>query len=385
MWQVSITTCAAREEAAARLLEEAFHLSAAVYHDARTGKRTATVYPSRLGAPPPQARAGLSRALRRLFPGRFGVLIRKLPRQNWAESWKRHFKPVEIGGALLIKPGWSRRRARPGQRVVRLDPGLSFGTGHHATTFFCLEQLAACRRPGAGQSFLDIGAGSGILAIAAAKLGYSPVQAFDFDPEAVRAGRANARRNRVGNRVRPRRLDLTRLPARSRKRYDVICANLTADLLAGQAGKIRARLKPGGQLIVAGILRAEFCQICDKFETFGLTLVKNGVNKEWHSGRFECLGCWNGYAVKRCGEKVGRRFILADGKEHRLLASTAMRSKKKRCMTKTLNLIHEAIRNTKHAFRQSQQRAAKAQKHRYERRKVKEIIRLNDWSTELEF
>ena len=176
------------------------------------------------------------------------MLLRKLRRENWAESWKRHFKPMEIGGALLIKPGWSRRRARPGQRVVRLDPGLSFGTGHHATTSFCLEQLAACRRPGAGQSFLDIGTGSGILAIAAAKLGYFPVQAFDSDP-AVHPGQPRQRPKKPRqDRVRPRRQDLARLPVRSRRRWDVICANLTADLLAGQAGKIRARLKPGGQL-----------------------------------------------------------------------------------------------------------------------------------------
>jgi ribosomal protein L11 methyltransferase len=303
MWQVSITTSAAREEAVAGLLEDTFHLSAAAYEDARTGQQTVTIYPSSLRATPRQARAGLRRALRGLWAGRAGILIKKLRRENWAESWKRHFKPVEIGRALLIKPGWSRRRARPGQRVVRLDPGLSFGTGHHATTAFCLEQLAACRRPGAGQSFLDMGAGSGILAIAAAKLGYSPVQAFDCDPEAIRVSRANARRNRVPGRVRPRRLDLTRLPARSRGRWDVICANLTADLLSSQAGKICARLKPGGQLIVAGMLRSEFCQIRDKFATFGLTLAGNEVNEGWHSGRFECPVCLSRsrYAVKRCG------------------------------------------------------------------------------------
>jgi ribosomal protein L11 methyltransferase len=303
MWQVSITTSAAPEEAVAGLLEETFHLSAAVYQDARTGEPTVTVYPSSLRGTPRQTRAGLSRALRGLWPGRAGILIKKLRREKWAESWKRHFKPVEIGGALLIKPGWSRRRARPGQRVVRLDPGLSFGTGHHATTAFCLEQLAACRRPGASQSFLDIGSGSGILAIAAAKLGYSPVQAFDCDPEAIRVSRANARRNRVQGCVRPRRLDLTRLPARSRRRWDVICANLTADLLASQAGKICARLKPGGHLIVAGMLRTEFCQIRDKFATFGLTLAGNGVKEEWHSGRFERPVCLSRsrYAVKRCG------------------------------------------------------------------------------------
>jgi ribosomal protein L11 methyltransferase len=290
MWQVSITTSTAREEPAVRLLEQTFLIPAAVWQDMRTGKLTVTSYPSSLRATPRQARAALGRALRQWLPGRSRLRLRRLPRENWAESWKRHFKAMEIGGALLIKPGWSRRRARPGQRVVRLDPGLSFGTGHHATTSFCLEQLAACRRPGSRQSFLDIGSGSGILAIAAAKLGYSPIRAFDFDPEAIRVSRANARANRVQDRVRPRRLDLTRLPARSGRRWDVICANLTADLLAGQAGTIRARLKPGGQLIVAGVLRTEFCQIRDKFVTFGLTLVQHGVKEEWHSGRFECPG-----------------------------------------------------------------------------------------------
>jgi ribosomal protein L11 methyltransferase len=287
MWQVSIIAPAGREEAVVGLLEGTYRVPAAVYHDLRAGRRTVTIYPSRLGAGPGPARAALVRAARRLFPERCGILIRKLRRENWAESWKRHFKPMEIGRALLIKPGWSRRLARPGQRVVRLDPGLSFGTGHHATTCFCLEQLAVCRRPGCAQSFLDIGTGSGILAIAAAKLGYAPVQAFDFDPQAVRVSRANARRNGVQDRVRPRRLDLARLPERSGRRWDVICANLTADLLASQAGKIRARLKRGGQLIAAGILETEFCEISEKFLSFGLTMAKNEVKEEWHSGRFE--------------------------------------------------------------------------------------------------
>jgi ribosomal protein L11 methyltransferase len=294
MWQVSITASATREAAVVDLLEHTFHVPAVVYHDALTSKQIVTVFPSRLGAGPYRARAALRCALRPLFPGPPAIVIRKLRPENWAQSWKRHFKPLEIGPSLLIKPRWSRRRARPGQRVVRLDPGLSFGTGHHATTFFCLEQLAACRRSGCAQSFLDIGTGSGILAIAAAKLGYAPVQAFDFDPQAIRVSRANARANRVHDRVLPRRQDLARLPARSRRRWDVICANLTADLLATQAGKIRALLKPGGQLIVAGILDNEFCQIHDKFVTFGLTLAKDDVNEEWHSGRFEAPVCLSG-------------------------------------------------------------------------------------------
>jgi ribosomal protein L11 methyltransferase len=291
MWQVSITASPETEAAAVQLLQHAFRLPAAVYCDARTGKTTVSAYPSSLFRQPRLLRTDLLRALRRLPRANPGVrsprlIVKKLPRQNWAHSWKRHFQPLQIGRRLLIKPGWSRRRPRPGQRVVRLDPGLSFGTGHHPTTSFCLQQLADARRQATRQSFLDIGTGSGILAIAAAKLGYSPVHAFDSDPESIRVSRQNVKKNRVQHRVQPRRRDLTRLPAQSRRQWDVICANLIADLLAGQAQKIRALLKPGGQLIVAGILRSEFREFRKIFLAAGLTLAESGVNKDWQSGRF---------------------------------------------------------------------------------------------------
>jgi ribosomal protein L11 methyltransferase len=187
----------------------------------------------------------------------------------------------------LIRPSWSRRRARPGQRVVILDPGLSFGTGQHPTTLFCLQQLARFRRRGDSQSFLDIGAGSGILAIAAAKLGYSPVVAFDNDPEAVRASRLNIKRNNVH--VALRRADLTRLPSFPRRRYDLICANLIGDLLKDQAERIRNLLKPGGKLVAAGILHREFSEIEKKLHEFNLTLETTWTTKEWKSGRFALL------------------------------------------------------------------------------------------------
>jgi ribosomal protein L11 methyltransferase len=289
LWQVSIRTTAQGEEAAARLLEQVFRLAPAAYRDEQSGAITVTVYPERLPAPERALRIGLARA-----PGRMGraavelgrgrLTIKPLRRENWAQSWKRHFRPIEIGKHLLIKPSWSRRRARAGQRVIILDPGLSFGTGHHATTLFCLQQLARGRREGARQSLLDIGCGSGILAIAAAKLGYSPVEAFDCDPEAVRVSLQNIKRNRV--RVRLRRADLRRMPLVSRRRYDVVCANLTGDLLVGEAEKIRNRVKPGGKLVVAGILRREFPGVRKKLQGVDLTLRQTGVSREWKSGQF---------------------------------------------------------------------------------------------------
>ena len=101
------------------------------------------------------------------------IEIAKVKREDWAESWKRHFHPIEIGKTLLVKPSWSKKRPAKNQAVVILDPGLSFGTGQHPTTSFCLHQIARGRKNGTPRpSFLDIGTGSGILAIAAAKLGY---------------------------------------------------------------------------------------------------------------------------------------------------------------------------------------------------------------------
>jgi ribosomal protein L11 methyltransferase len=211
------------------------------------------------------------------------VHIRKLAPHNWAESWKRHFKPIEIGRSLLIKPSWSRKQPRKGQALVVLDPGLSFGTGQHATTSFCLQQLAANRKSDAAQSLLDMGSGSGILAICAAKLGYTPVDAFDFDPEAVRVSLDNARANGVGDLVIPTRKDLTRLPLRSRRQYDVVCANLMHDLLISQAEKICARVKPAGRLILAGILAIQYPRVLDAFEKQGFRQAVTRVEKEWQS------------------------------------------------------------------------------------------------------
>jgi len=308
LWQVSVRTTAQGEPAAALLLERVFGHPPAAYRDEKTGVITVSVYPERLPAPERALRSGLAAALGRIYhtskrrvrarglqeqrdalvgrvPSRgIRLAIKPLRRENWAQSWKRHFRPIEIGNRLLIKPSWSRRRARPGQRVIILDPGLSFGTGQHPTTLFCLQQLARCQRGGKPQSLLDIGSGSGILAIAAAKLGYRPVEAVDCDPEAIRVSLGNIKRNRV--RLRLRRADLTRMPLDSRRRYDVVCANLIADLLAGEAEKIRNRLKPGGMLLVAGILRREFPGVRKDFQRFRLTLHESCVHKEWKSGRF---------------------------------------------------------------------------------------------------
>lgn len=211
----------------------------------------------------------------------------KIRREDWVESWKRHFKPLEIGSRLLIRPPWSRRRARRGQAVVVLEPGLSFGTGQHPTTAFCLRELAARKRAGKGQSFLDIGTGSGILAIAAAKLGYRPVHAFDFDLEAVRIARRNARRNGVDRRIRIAEQDVTKLARQGGRQYSVVCANLTSNLLVAERERILSRLRPDGRLVLAGILKTEFEEVRKAYAGAGLRLEASRAQGEWRSGSFK--------------------------------------------------------------------------------------------------
>lgn len=216
------------------------------------------------------------------------IEIIRVKREDWAESWKKHFKAMEVGKSLLVKPSWIKRQPRKGQAVVILDPGLSFGTGQHATTSFCLAEIARSADEGsAAKSFLDIGTGSGILAIAAVKLGFKPVEAFDFDPESVRVAKANAKVNGVTAKLKIFASDVTKLPVKAEKQFDLVCANLISNLLIAECKKIIARVKRSGTLVLAGILAVEFSQVQQAFEAFGLKLVASKVEKEWCSGSFQ--------------------------------------------------------------------------------------------------
>ncbi len=291
LWKISATTTSEAEEAVAELLQNVFAQPPSSYADQRTGAITVSVYlKARPDWPAKRARIlrGLARARRcGLRIGSARISARRLPREDWAESWKRHFKAFNVGRVLLVKPGWIRRRARLGQKVVVLDPGLSFGTGQHPTTRFCLEQLAAHRKTATTQSLLDVGTGSGILAIAAAKLGYAPVDAFDIDPEAVRIARGNARRNRVSEKVRIIRADLATMSRRAHHQYSLICANLIYPLLISEVRRLIARLQPDGTLVVAGILAREFSELQKALERIGLRRTARRAEGEWCSGAFQ--------------------------------------------------------------------------------------------------
>jgi len=291
LWQISVTSSLDAEEVIAALLGHLFGAPPSIYTDAQTRRSVVSIYcrqiPRRLAVLRAQLRARLKQIREcglNIDAGR--VAIQRVRREDWAESWKKHFQPLEFGQALLVKPSWSRRKPRAGQAVAVLDPGLSFGTGQHPTTAFCLAQLVTCRGTGTARSFLDLGTGSGILAIAAAKLGYHPIHALDCDPAALRIAKANARLNCVARLVRISRKDLTRLPLRRGAKFDVICANLTGELLVAQKKRILNRLQTRGTLILAGILKAEFEQVRRVYAAAGLKLIATQAENEWRSGTF---------------------------------------------------------------------------------------------------
>lgn len=286
LFKLSVRINGEAEDAVVELFSRTFRVPASVYSDTEKKTTTVTVHRESFST---AERAALRDGLRAvsaagLDVGTGRISVTAVRRENWAESWKRHFHPLEISSRLLVLPSWSKRRPKPGQALVILDPGLSFGTGHHPTTEFCLKQIANLRKPGTSQSMLDAGCGSGILSIAAAKLGYKPIRAFDFDPDAVRVAKENAKVNRVNFNISQQ--DLTQLPVRSSESFDLVCANLIYDILIEERHKVAARVAPSGTLVLAGILRDQFPKVVRAYKEVGLCLMKAQSLKEWRSGIF---------------------------------------------------------------------------------------------------
>jgi ribosomal protein L11 methyltransferase len=199
---------------------------------------------------------------------------------DWAEAWKAHFPVIRVGRRIVVKPTWRRHRAEPGDVVIALDPGMAFGTGLHPTTRLCLLGLEAIadRAEGlAGARVVDVGSGSGILSIAAARLGASDVLAIDIDPIAVESTEANARRNRVGGRIRAR---LGSLPT-GEPPADLVLANLIASLLVRLASALAATTKPGGRWLASGIFRDREAEVVEAFGAAGLRTTDRWGEDDW--------------------------------------------------------------------------------------------------------
>lgn len=205
---------------------------------------------------------------------------------DWAESWKAHFPVIRIGRRIVVRPTWRRHHRLPGDVVLALDPGMAFGTGLHPTTRLCLaalEELADDGRLERGLAadgsarVLDVGCGSGILAIAAAKLGAGDLLGVDPDQIAVESSVANARRNRISRRFRARRGSVPT----GHGPFDVVLANLIASLLIALAVPLRDELRPGGVLVASGIFLDREAEVRDAFESAGLRVAGRAGEGDW--------------------------------------------------------------------------------------------------------
>lgn len=287
---VWVLTTPAAGGAVGALLESIFGTTASVWAEDMSNEAKVTVYLERDSVALAEE-ASLGQGLEILRAAGVDVgagnwAVERVKREDWSESWKKHFSPIEVGDRLLVKPEWEEIEPKLGQAVVILNPGMSFGTGHHATTLFCLKQLAECMPVGGGKSLLDAGTGSGILAISAAKLGYAPVEAWDFDPVAVGVARRNAEQNGLGQALAFEDLDLTKMPPGGRQ-FDVVCANLMSELLVAEKDKLASWLAPTGRLVLAGVLLEQFAQVEAAFCGLGMELVAAESLDEWRSGAFQ--------------------------------------------------------------------------------------------------
>jgi ribosomal protein L11 methyltransferase len=212
-----------------------------------------------------------------LFPAAAApiVSVDTIADRAWAESWKEHFPPLAIGERLFVRPPWS-APAPAGRIDIVIDPGMAFGTGHHTTTRSCLMWLERALRARPAARVLDLGTGSGILAIAAAKLGARTVWAVDIDPEARAIAAENAARNGVADRLRIQS-DLLSAPAA----FEVVVANLLAGTLIELAADIAARLEPGAVVLGAGVLVEEAPAVRAAWRAAGLADDGDLADEGW--------------------------------------------------------------------------------------------------------
>ncbi len=201
--------------------------------------------------------------------------VRPVADEDWAESWKAHYVPQRIG-RVVVMPSWSSERAGPDAITVLLDPGMAFGTGLHPTTRGCLQLLQEISPMPA--TVLDVGCGSGILALAALRLGAGHAVGLDTDPLAVEATRANADRNGLGD-----RLDVSAGPlaTTAAERFPLVLANLVAAVLIDLAPRLAAHLAPTGALIASGIIEPKADAVISAMADAGLDVVSRLDDGEW--------------------------------------------------------------------------------------------------------
>ena len=220
--------------------------------------------------------------------GRLEYELKNVREEDWANNWKQYFKPLCVGEKLLIKPSWEDIPEGENRTVLEIDPAASFGTGQHNTTQLCLELIE--KNLSEGDRVLDLGCGSGILSIAAVLLGAESVKAVDIDANSVKIAGENAQKNAIpsdryeafcGNVI-----DDEKLRERLGTGYDMVCANIVADVLLGMSPIFGGFLKPNGRLIISGIIDSRKDEVLDAVKAQGFELTEVRTKEDWTAASF---------------------------------------------------------------------------------------------------
>lgn len=208
--------------------------------------------------------------------GQLTLATETVHEEDWAETWKQYYKPFKPGKRLVVKPSWEPYEATADELVVEVDPGMAFGTGTHETTMMCLAALEEVITP--GMRVIDIGTGTGILSIAAVRLGASEVLAIDLDPDAVNVARENVRKNAVDTRVRVVAGDLLK---QQEERAELVVANIIADAILALSGPVRGHLERGGKFLSSGIIRDRAGEVQEALQAQGYRVLRRFERGEW--------------------------------------------------------------------------------------------------------
>ena len=207
----------------------------------------------------------------------YRVSYKELDEEDWAHSWKAYFWPQKIGRNLVVKPTWRDYRADSGEMVIELDPGMAFGTGTHPTTTMCVAMIETYLKR--GDSFLDVGTGSGILLIAAAKLGAGKFYGVDNDQTAVEIAAGNLKLN--GFKSQRTRVICGDLVEGIREKYDIVAANILSHVILDLLKDIRRVLKSGGVFICSGIVDKNEKQVVASMKNIGFEILEINSQDEW--------------------------------------------------------------------------------------------------------